>query len=80
MHGCPRALLCLQVLRAHGDIQMENYSTFACNDTEVDEGMCCCSITCVQDCTIELAELRRRTNSSAGSRSRTSHRVVPSNP
>jgi propane monooxygenase reductase subunit len=38
-----------------GDIQMENYSTFACNDSEVDEGyVLLCRSHAFSDCTIEL--------------------------
>ncbi len=54
MPGGP--LLGVQVaILLDGDIQMENYSTFACNDAEVDEGyVLLCRSHAFSDCTIEL--------------------------
>jgi len=56
MHGCRegRCSACKSYV-LDGDIQMENYSTFACNDTEVDEGyVLLCRSHAFSDCTIEL--------------------------
>src|ERR1700720_368771 len=56
MHGCRegRASACKSYV-LDGDIQMENYSTFACNDAEVDEGyVLLCRSHAFSDCTIEL--------------------------
>ncbi|MEN0136353.1 MAG: FAD-binding oxidoreductase, partial [Rhodococcus sp. (in: high G+C Gram-positive bacteria)] len=56
MHGCRegRCSACKSFV-LDGDIQMENYSTFACNEAEVDEGMVLlCRSTAYSDCTIEL--------------------------
>ena len=50
MHGCRegRCSACKSYV-LDGDIQMENYSTFACNDSEVDEGLrAAVPVTCVQ--------------------------------
>ena len=56
MHGCRegRCSACKSYV-LDGDIQMENYSTFACNDSEVDEGyVLLCRSHAFSDCTIEL--------------------------
>ncbi|MFD9668324.1 2Fe-2S iron-sulfur cluster-binding protein [Rhodococcus sp. NPDC059968] len=56
MHGCRegRCSACKSFV-LDGDIQMENYSTFACNEAEVDEGhVLLCRSTAYSDCTIEL--------------------------
>ncbi|AWK70931.1 CDP-6-deoxy-delta-3,4-glucoseen reductase [Rhodococcus oxybenzonivorans] len=56
MHGCRegRCSACKSFV-LDGDIQMENYSTFACNDAEVDDGhVLLCRSTAYSDCTIEL--------------------------
>ncbi|KAF0956944.1 2Fe-2S iron-sulfur cluster-binding protein [Rhodococcus sp. T7] len=56
MHGCRegRCSACKSFV-LDGDIQMENYSTFACNEAEVDEGhVLLCRATAYSDCTIEL--------------------------
>jgi propane monooxygenase reductase subunit len=56
MHGCRegRCSACKSYV-LEGDIQMENYSTFACNDSEVDEGyVLLCRSHAFSDCTIEL--------------------------
>ncbi len=56
MHGCRegRCSACKSFV-LDGDIQMEDYSTFACNDAEVDEGhVLLCRSTAYSDCTIEL--------------------------
>ena len=56
MHGCRegRCSACKSYL-LDGDIQMDNYSTFACNDAEVDEGyVLLCRSHAFSDCTIEL--------------------------
>ena len=56
MHGCRegRCSACKSYL-LDGDIQMENYSTFACNDAEVEEGyVLLCRSHAFSDCTIEL--------------------------
>lgn len=56
MHGCRegRCSACKSYV-LDGDIQMENYSTFACNDAEVDEGyVLLCRSHAFSDCTIEL--------------------------
>lgn len=56
MHGCRegRCSACKSFV-LDGEIQMENYSTFACNDSEVDEGyVLLCRSHAFSDCTIEL--------------------------
>ncbi|MBF4997403.1 2Fe-2S iron-sulfur cluster binding domain-containing protein [Nocardia sp. BSTN01] len=56
MHGCRegRCSACKSFV-LDGDIQMDDYSTFACNDAEVDEGhVLLCRSTAYSDCTIEL--------------------------
>lgn len=56
MHGCRegRCSACKSYL-LDGDVQMENYSTFACNDAEVDDGfVLLCRSHAFSDCTIEL--------------------------
>jgi propane monooxygenase reductase component len=56
MHGCRegRCSACKSYL-LDGDVQMDNYSTFACNDAEVDEGyVLLCRSHAFSDCTIEL--------------------------
>ncbi|WP_280417598.1 2Fe-2S iron-sulfur cluster-binding protein [Nocardia carnea] len=56
MHGCRegRCSACKSFV-LDGDIQMENYSTFACNDAEVEQGhVLLCRSTAYSDCTIEL--------------------------
>ncbi|OLL19809.1 MULTISPECIES: 2Fe-2S iron-sulfur cluster-binding protein [unclassified Rhodococcus (in: high G+C Gram-positive bacteria)] len=56
MHGCRegRCSACKSFV-LEGDIQMEDYSTFACNDAETDEGhVLLCRSTAYSDCTIEL--------------------------
>jgi propane monooxygenase reductase subunit len=56
MHGCRegQCSACKSYI-LDGDIQMERYSTFACNDAEVDEGyVLLCRAHAFSDCTIEL--------------------------
>jgi propane monooxygenase reductase component len=56
MHGCRegRCSACKSYV-LDGDIQMEDYSTFACNDAEVEEGyVLLCRSHAFSDCTIEL--------------------------
>ncbi len=56
MHGCRegRCSACKSYV-LDGEIQMENYSTFACNDSEVDDGfVLLCRSRAFSDCTIEL--------------------------
>lgn len=56
MHGCRegRCSSCKSYV-LDGDIQMTNYSTFACNDAEVDEGyVLLCRSHALSDCRIEL--------------------------
>ncbi|HET7398501.1 MAG TPA: FAD-binding oxidoreductase [Intrasporangium sp.] len=56
MHGCRegQCSACKSFV-LEGDIQMERYSTFACNDAEVDEGyVLLCRAHAFSDCTIEL--------------------------
>ncbi|MGE0218716.1 2Fe-2S iron-sulfur cluster-binding protein [Mycolicibacterium sp.] len=56
MHGCRegRCSACKSYV-LDGDIQMASYSTFACNDSEVDEGyVLLCRSHAFSDCTIEL--------------------------
>lgn len=56
MHGCRegRCSACKSYL-LDGDVQMDNYSTFACNDAEVEEGyVLLCRSHAFSDCTIEL--------------------------
>ena len=56
MHGCRegQCSACKSYI-LEGDIQMERYSTFACNDAEVDEGyVLLCRAHAFSDCTIEL--------------------------
>jgi propane monooxygenase reductase subunit len=56
MHGCRegQCSACKSYL-LDGDIQMERYSTFACNDAEVAEGyVLLCKSHAFSDCTIEL--------------------------
>ncbi|MEE2030555.1 FAD-binding oxidoreductase [Rhodococcus chondri] len=56
MHGCRegQCSACKSYI-LDGDIQMERYSTFACNDSEVDEGyVLLCRAHAFSDCTIEL--------------------------
>lgn len=56
MHGCREGQCssCKSFV-LDGEIQMERYSTFACNDAEVDEGyVLLCRSHAFSDCTIEL--------------------------
>jgi len=56
MHGCRegQCSACKSYI-LEGEIQMERYSTFACNDAEVDEGyVLLCRAHAFSDCTIEL--------------------------
>src|ERR1700754_2089841 len=56
MHGCRegRCSACKSYV-LDGEIQMESYSTFACNDAEVDDGfVLLCRSHAFSDCTIEL--------------------------
>lgn len=56
MHGCRegRCSACKSYL-LDGEVQMENYSTFACNDAEEEEGyVLLCRSYAYSDCTIEL--------------------------
>lgn len=56
MHGCRegQCSACKSYV-LEGEIQMERYSTFACNDAEVDEGyVLLCRAHAFSDCTIEL--------------------------
>lgn len=56
MHGCRegQCSACKSYI-LDGDIQMERYSTFACNDSEVEEGyVLLCRGHAFSDCTIEL--------------------------
>jgi propane monooxygenase reductase subunit len=56
MHGCRegRCSACKSFV-LDGDIQMENYSTFACNEAEEAEGLVLlCRTKAYSDCTIEL--------------------------
>lgn len=56
MHGCRegQCSACKSYM-LDGDVQMERYSTFACNDTEVEEGyVLLCRAHAYSDCTIEL--------------------------
>lgn len=56
MHGCRegQCSACKSYV-LDGEIQMERYSTFACNDAEVDEGyVLLCRSHAFSDCTIEL--------------------------
>lgn len=56
MHGCRegQCSACKSYI-LEGDIQMERYSTFACNDAEVEEGyVLLCRAHAYSDCTIEL--------------------------
>lgn len=56
MHGCRegQCSACKSFL-LDGDIQMDRYSTFACNDAESDEGfVLLCRSHAYSDCTIEL--------------------------
>ncbi|MCV7156510.1 2Fe-2S iron-sulfur cluster-binding protein [Mycolicibacterium brisbanense] len=56
MHGCRegRCSACKSYL-LDGDVQMDDYSTFACNDAEVEEGyVLLCRSHAFSDCTIEL--------------------------
>jgi propane monooxygenase reductase subunit len=56
MHGCRegRCSACKSYV-LDGEIQMANYSTFACNDSEVDDGfVLLCRSHAFSDCTIEL--------------------------
>ena len=56
MHGCKegQCSACKSYV-LDGDMQMERYSTFACNDAEVDEGyVLLCRSHAFSDCTIEL--------------------------
>ncbi|MEE2060131.1 2Fe-2S iron-sulfur cluster-binding protein [Rhodococcus artemisiae] len=56
MHGCRegQCSACKSYV-LDGDIQMERYSTFACNDSEVEEGyVLLCRAHSFSDCTIEL--------------------------
>ena len=56
MHGCRegRCSACKSFV-LDGDIQMDGHSTFACNDSEVDEGfVLLCKSRAYSDCTIEL--------------------------
>jgi propane monooxygenase reductase subunit len=56
MHGCKegQCSACKSYI-LEGDLQMERYSTFACNDAEVAEGyVLLCRAHAYSDCTIEL--------------------------
>ncbi|MEU4289290.1 FAD-binding oxidoreductase [Kribbella sp. NPDC026596] len=56
MHGCKegQCSACKSYI-LEGDLQMERYSTFACNDAEVAEGyVLLCRAHAFSDCTIEL--------------------------
>lgn len=56
MHGCRegRCSACKSFV-LDGDVHMENHSTFACNESEVEEGMVLlCRTKAYSDCTIEL--------------------------
>lgn len=56
MHGCRegQCSACKSYI-LDGEIQMERYSTFACNDAEVEEGyVLLCRAHAFSDCTIEL--------------------------
>lgn len=56
MHGCRegRCSACKSFV-LDGDIEMDNYSTFACNESETEEGLVLlCRSTAYSDCTIEL--------------------------
>lgn len=56
MHGCRegQCSACKSYV-LDGEIQMERYSTFACNDAEVEEGyVLLCRAHAFSDCTIEL--------------------------
>lgn len=56
MHGCRegQCSACKSFL-LDGDIQMDRYSTFACNDAEVEEGyVLLCRGHAFSDCTVEL--------------------------
>ena len=56
MHGCRegQCSACKSFV-LDGDIQMDRYSTFACNDAEADEGyVLLCRSHAYSDCTIEL--------------------------
>ncbi len=56
MHGCRegQCSACKSYI-LEGEIQMERYSTFACNDAEVEEGyVLLCRAHAYSDCTIEL--------------------------
>jgi propane monooxygenase reductase subunit len=56
MHGCRegQCSACKSFV-LDGEIQMDKYSTFACNDTEVEEGfVLLCRAHAFEDCTIEL--------------------------
>ncbi|GAB3375827.1 FAD-binding oxidoreductase [Amycolatopsis echigonensis] len=56
MHGCRegQCSACKSYV-LEGDLQMERYSTFACNDAEVEEGyLLLCRAHAYSDCTIEL--------------------------
>ena len=56
MHGCRegRCSACKSMV-LDGDVQMDDYSTFACNDAEVDEGyVLLCRTYAYDDCEIEL--------------------------
>lgn len=56
MHGCRegQCSACKSYM-LEGDVQMERYSTFACNDAEVAEGyVLLCRSHAFSDCTIEL--------------------------
>ncbi|HEY5854559.1 MAG TPA: FAD-binding oxidoreductase [Aldersonia sp.] len=56
MHGCRegRCSACKSYV-LDGEIQMDDYSTFACNDAEVEEGyVLLCKSHAFSDCTIEL--------------------------
>lgn len=56
MHGCRegRCSACKSMV-LDGDVQMDDYSTFACNDAEVEEGyVLLCRTWAYDDCEIEL--------------------------
>ncbi|KAA0918308.1 2Fe-2S iron-sulfur cluster binding domain-containing protein [Dietzia sp. ANT_WB102] len=56
MHGCRegQCSACKSFV-LDGDIQMDKYSTFACNDSEVEDGfVLLCRAHAFEDCTIEL--------------------------
>lgn len=56
MHGCRegQCSACKSYM-LEGDVQMERWSTFACNDAEVEEGyVLLCRAHAFSDCTIEL--------------------------